>query len=151
MGVNGNFTLFQPGGGGSSSGGASVAPDLVQSKSFAVDITANNANITLIGFAPLTVGKLYSISANFSHLATSGNVVNFTYVNGATIILRAYSAPLNGDTPCVSAESIFTALSTTLTASLTLSGTGTVYGTNTLSFINRFILTEYNNTTLGAF
>lgn len=148
MGTNGNFTLFQPGGGG---GGGTTPADLVSPKSFAVDISANNANITLIAFSGLQVGKLYNISANFAHLNTLNSLVNFTYVNGATVVLRAYSAPANGDTPFVSSQSVFSALSTTLTASLTLTGTGVVYGTNTLSFINRFILTEYNNTTLGAF
>ena len=149
--MNGNFTLFQPSGSSSGSSGAPTIENFTVAKSIISDITSNVANITVIAFSGLQVGKLYNLSAYFSHLATSGNVINFTYVNGATTVLRIYSAPLNGDTPCVGANTVFSALSTTLTASLTLSGTGKVYGTTTLSFINRFVLTELNNATFGSF
>jgi len=135
-------------------GTTSANPDLFSAKSIATDITGNVANITVIAWSGLQVGKVYEVSANFAHLATSNSVANFTYVNGATIIMKAYSAPPNGDTPYVSRNALFVAMSTTLTARVTLTGTGTIYGVNTNAdtfAINGFYLQELNNVTLGSF
>jgi hypothetical protein len=120
-------------------------------KSFTADITTDTNPVTQIGFSNLVVGKRYRVSADFAFISTTSFNVTFTYTNGSTVVLKTYSAPVNGASPFVSANAEFVATATTLVAAFDVSNTGTIYGTTTLSNGNRFILTELNNTVEGNF
>ena len=120
-------------------------------KSFASDFSTDQIPLASIGFSNLVIGKKYRIESNFAFLATTSFNVTHTYTNNGAVVLKTYSAPVNGSTAFVSAVAEFTAAATTLVGNFDISNTGTVYGTGTLSNGNRFILTELNNTFEGNF